>query len=91
MNSNPPDVTQDHLGNPIPQVEGACTEHPRRIGRYRIEKVLGQGSFGIVYRAEDEQLNRPVALNVPHAKLSWRTQICFFWFSRIGWTTGRLA
>ena len=45
------------------------TEHPQRIGRYRIEKVLGQGSFGLVYLAHDEQLNRPVAVKVPHARL----------------------
>jgi serine/threonine protein kinase/formylglycine-generating enzyme required for sulfatase activity len=42
---------------------------PQRIGRYRIEKVLGQGGFGIVYLGHDEQLNRRVAVKVPHAKL----------------------
>src|SRR5262249_26159828 len=42
---------------------------PQRIGRYRIEGVLGQGSFGLVYLAHDEQLSRPVAIKVPHARL----------------------
>lgn len=67
--SNPYDVTQDHAGNPIPKDEGLPAKHPERIGRYRIKKVLGKGGFGLVYLAQDEQLNRPVAVKVPHAKL----------------------
>src|SRR5262249_27492265 len=39
---------------------------PPWIGRYRVERVLGQGAFGVVYLASDDQLDRPVAIKVPH-------------------------
>jgi serine/threonine protein kinase/formylglycine-generating enzyme required for sulfatase activity len=47
---------------------------PEWIGRYRIERLVGQGGFGLVYVAQDEQLNRPVAIKVPHARLISRPE-----------------
>jgi serine/threonine protein kinase len=38
----------------------------QQVGRYRIQGVLGQGSFGLVYLGHDDQLQRPVAIKVPH-------------------------
>lgn len=39
-----------------------------RSGRYRPERVLGQGGFGRVYLAFDQELRRQVAVKVPTAK-----------------------
>ena len=37
----------------------------QRIGHFRLLKQLGRGTFGRVYRAHDEQLERAVAIKVP--------------------------
>ncbi len=38
-------------------------------GRYRIERVLGQGGFGRVYRATQLSMRRPVAVKTLHREL----------------------
>jgi serine/threonine protein kinase/formylglycine-generating enzyme required for sulfatase activity len=45
---------------------GSEARPPERLGRYRITAQLGEGTFGVVYKAYDDELQRDVAIKVPH-------------------------
>src|SRR4051794_15060952 len=71
---NDPNQTVDEPGRAAPPVPVDSSPTPQRIGRYRVEKILGQGGFGLVYLAHDEQLQRLVAVKVPHPSLISRPE-----------------
>ena len=57
-----------------PDSGGAPNGDPSQIGRYRIIRRLGQGGFGRVYLAHDDDLDRPVAIKVPNPERITHTE-----------------
>src|SRR5471032_158591 len=39
-------------------------ELPNTIGRYRVERELGRGAMGMVYKGHDPEIDRPVAIKL---------------------------
>ena len=61
-----PSTGPDDAGKPVTSaLSSPADAPPAHLGRYRVEKLLGQGSFGRVYLAYDEPLRRLVAVKVP--------------------------
>ena len=50
---------------------GSSSSQPlvESIGRFRVERVIGEGSFGVVYLGHDDLLKRRVAIKVPQERV----------------------
>ncbi len=45
------------------------TTHPRNLGKYELQQILGRGGMAEVWKAYDTQLRRAVAIKILHADL----------------------
>jgi serine/threonine protein kinase len=68
---NDPNLTGPYQPATIDQ---AAAGQPQHIGRYRVERVLGNDCLAIVYLAHDDPLQRMVAITVPQATLISRPE-----------------
>src|SRR5262245_52790250 len=49
-------------------VEGSILEGSILEGRYRLDRVVGRGGFGLVYAGRHLRLDAPIAVKVIHAR-----------------------
>ena len=58
-----------HFEGDLPAQTPQLSKSPHRVGRYRIERTLGEGGFGRVYLGHDDELERAVAIKVPRREV----------------------
>ncbi len=66
--SLPPGSTDPLSTDPLSSEAASPAAAPTHFGHYRVERLLGEGSFGVVYLCHDDELRRRVAIKVPRAE-----------------------
>ncbi len=62
---------------PISQSDAELRSHVVRVleSQYEVEKEIGRGGMGIVYKGRDKRLKRPVAIKLLPPELAFRSEI----------------
>lgn len=62
---------------PISQSDAELRSHVMRVleTQYEVEKEIGRGGMGIVYKGRDKRLKRPVAIKLLPPELAFRSEI----------------
>jgi serine/threonine protein kinase len=58
-------VTCSSCGERFDLVSAAAEDRPQRIAQFELLEQLGAGSFGVVWKAKDTELDRIVAIKIP--------------------------
>ena len=58
-----------------PRAEPATLVGQTIGGRYRVERLLGEGGMGAVYEAEHTLMHKRVAVKVLHAEMSQMSEV----------------
>lgn len=67
--AQPSDASSQTGPRTTPTSENCGGAIPEKLGRYRLQSILGQGGFGTVYLAHDPEMDRPVAIKIANLKL----------------------
>ena len=78
---NDPNATTETSSSKNLKAVASNTNREVLLDRFRVQKVLGEGAFGKVYLAKDEQLNRLVAIKISKEIILDKNILDSFFFS----------